>query len=82
MQFNSQLRKVERNYQELAQAMGFKLDEELLAMVAAANVQITSNAVFDIMNATTLTGQEGKRIIAERDSNGYQGDICLSREEM
>jgi hypothetical protein len=70
------------NNQELAQAMDFKLDEELLAMVEEANVQITTNAVFDIMNATTLTGQEGKRIVAERDSNGYQGDIYLSREEI
>jgi hypothetical protein len=70
------------NNHELAKAMDFKLDEELLCLVEEANVQITTNAIFDVMNAETLTGQEGKRILTERKGSGYQGDIYLSRDEI
>ncbi|MGL5667568.1 MAG: hypothetical protein ACRDD9_15710, partial [Shewanella sp.] len=65
--------------------LDLKMDTELQQMIQEANIAIHENTLFHIFNETeTLTGFEGRRIMAEREKHQvqYPGQIYMSRKEI
>ncbi len=69
------------NNADLATLHDYELDSELMDMVQEANEQMFAEQLFYIYNeAETLSGGEGERILAAR--NTYQGTLYMSYEEI
>ena len=69
------------NNADLAALNDYELDSELMDMVQEANEKMFAEQLFYIYNeAETLSGGEGERILAAR--NTYQGTLYMSYEEI
>lgn len=74
-----------QNGTSMAAVLDLKMDTELQQMIQEANLAIHENTLFHIFNESeTLTGFEGRRIIAEREKYQvrYPGQIYMSREDI
>ena len=68
------------NHSEIAHDLDISLDEDLKNMIFEANIEITTEALYQIYNSDTLSGKEGERIIEERNKHEYYGVIYKARE--
>jgi hypothetical protein len=75
------------NHSDLAAQMDFEMDTELMDMVKEANEEMNVSILYEIYNeAETLSGQQGERVLFERNSKlqdgEYAGEVYMSREEI
>jgi integrase len=70
------------NHAEAGRMIDIEIDQELQTIIHEANLDVTTEALYQIYNSETLSGGKGKRILEERETHGYAGSIYFSKEEL
>lgn len=70
------------NHAEAGRMVDIEIVQELQAIIHEANLDVTTEALYQIYNSETLSGGKGKRILEERETHGYAGSIYYSKEEL